>query len=173
MSTVELAGAVDVHYPDAGGARAALVLATEPTFAAIAAERVCWLDEVQPYESGNFFTRELPAIRAVLALGPPVHLLIVDGYCDLDPAGRPGLGSHVHEKLGIPVVGVAKTAFRTATHAVPVLRGSGSNPLHVTAVGLPADEAARMVAAMAGPYRLPDALRRVEALARGHATPIG
>lgn len=170
MSRVELVGAVDVHYPESGGARAALVLAPEPTFASIVGEHVCWLDEVQPYQPGSFYTRELPAIRAVLALAPPVRLLIVDGYCDLDPDGRPGLGAHVHQELGIPVIGVAKTEFRTATHAIPVLRGGATNPLYVTAAGLPADEAARMVAQMAGPYRLPDALRRIDALARGRAT---
>ena len=53
-------------------------------------------------------------------------LLIVDGYCDLDPDGRPGLGSHVHRSLGIPVIGVAKTAFHTATHAILVRRGTGT-----------------------------------------------
>jgi deoxyribonuclease V len=32
---------------------------------------------------------------------------------------------------------------------------------------MPAGRAAALVAAMAGPHRLPDALRRVDALARG------
>jgi deoxyribonuclease V len=62
-------------------------------------------------------------------------------------------------------VGVAKTAFRSATHAAEVRRG-GTRPLYVTAAGLPLDDAAAMVAAMAGPHRLPDALRRVDKLAR-------
>jgi deoxyribonuclease V len=137
----------------------------------ILAERVVWLETVAPYEPGRFFLRELPAIRAVLATAPPVRLLVVDGYCDLDPTGRPGLGAHVHTALGIPVIGVAKTAFHTATHAIPVHRGGGAMPLFVTACGLPVAEAADLVAAMAGPHRLPDALRRVDALARGHAVP--
>ena len=92
---------------------------------------------------------------------------MVDGYVDLDPGGRPGLGAHVHERTGVPVIGVAKTAFRAATHAVAVRRGTSTRPLYVTAAGLPLHEAARLVAAMAGPNRLPDALRRVDALARG------
>lgn len=174
MSSVErrsLVGAVDVHYPDGGGGRAALVLAPDPAFAMIVAERVHWLDTVAPYQPGSFYARELPAIRAVLAGCPPLRLLVVDGYCDLDPSGRPGLGSHVHQEVGIPVIGVAKTSFHTATHAVAVRRGAGTNPLFVTACGFPIDEAARIVTSMAGPYRLPDALRRVDALARGHATP--
>lgn len=167
-----LVGAVDVHYPPAGGGRAALVLSPFDTFAPVAAERVMWLDTVAPYQPGSFFLRELPAIRSVVDGAPPLRLLLVDGYCDLDPSGRPGLGAHVHDSLGIAVIGVAKTAFHTATHAVPVFRGRSANPLHVTAAGFPLDAAARLVAAMAGPYRLPDALRRVDALARGHAQPL-
>ncbi|HTJ32378.1 MAG TPA: endonuclease V [Dactylosporangium sp.] len=160
-------GAVDVHYPDTGGGRAALVIGAEPTFASIVEERVCWLDEVAPYEPGSFYKRELPAIRAVLAATAPVELLIVDGYVDLDPGGRPGLGAHVHEALGLPVIGVAKTSFHTATHAVEVVRGEAVKPLFVTAAGLPLATAAEWVRAMRGEYRLPDALRRVDALARG------
>jgi deoxyribonuclease V len=90
----------------------------------------------------------------------------VDGYADLDPAGRPGLGAHAHAEFGVPVIGVAKTAFRTATHAVPVVRGGSARPLFVTAAGMSADEAAALVAGMAGRFRLPDALRRADALAR-------
>ena len=160
-----------MHYPSTGGGRAATVLAADATFAAITGERVFWLDTVAAYQPGLFYTRELPAIRAVLAGMPALRLIIVDGYCDLDPSGRAGLGAHLHRDSGIPVIGVAKTAFRTATHAVPVRRGNATNPLYVTAAGVPIEEAARLVTAMAGPYRLPDALRRVDALARGHATP--
>ena len=165
-------GAVDVHYPDSGGARVALVLASDQRFATIVAERVVWLETAQPYQPGNFYTRELPAIVAVLDSLPRPRLLIVDGYCDLDPDGRPGLGSHVYHELGIPVVGVAKTAFHSATHALEVRRGMAARPLYVTAAGVDIDEAVRLVAAMSGPHRLPDALRRVDALARGHAVPV-
>jgi deoxyribonuclease V len=164
-------GAVDVHYPDAGGARAALVLSADPLFATIAAERVAWLDSVQPYQPGSFYARELPAIAAVLDGVPRPRLLIVDGYCDLDPTGRPGLGSHVRREFDTPVIGVAKTAFHTATQAVEVRRGAATKPLYVTAAGVDIDEAVRLVTAMSGPYRLPDALRRVDALARGHTRP--
>jgi deoxyribonuclease V len=62
------------------------------------------------------------------------------------------------------VIGVAKSRFRTATHAVPILRGS-SRPLFVTAAGMPAADAADLVRQMTGRYRLPDALRRADTLA--------
>jgi deoxyribonuclease V len=93
-------------------------------------------------------------------------LLVVDGYTDLDPDGRPGLGAHAHAEFGVPVIGVAKTAFRTATHAVPVLRGSSARPLYVTAAGMSRADAADLVWRMAGRHRIPDALRRADALAR-------
>jgi hypothetical protein len=32
---------------------------------------------------------------------------VVDGYADLDPGGRPGLGAQAHAEFGIPVTGVA------------------------------------------------------------------
>jgi deoxyribonuclease V len=90
---------------------------------------------------------------------------------DLDPSGRPGLGAYVHAEFGIPVVGVAKTPFFTATHAVPVTRGQSSRPLYVTAAGFAAAAAASMVRGMAGPFRIPDAMRRVDRLARGIEIP--
>ena len=164
-------GAVDVHYPPAGGASAALVVSGDVRFAAIVDERVAWLSEVAEYRPGRFFARELPALRAVLPGPHALDLLIVDGYVDLDPLGRPGLGAHVHAEFALPVVGVAKSAFRTATHAVAVRRGSAARPLYVTAAGLPVERAAALVAAMAGRHRLPDALRRVDQLARADGSP--
>jgi deoxyribonuclease V len=61
---------------------------------------------------------------------------------------------------------VAKSRFGTATHAVPVLRGSSARPLLVTAAGMAAADAADLVRHMPGRYRLPDALRRAGTLAR-------
>lgn len=158
--------AADVYYPASGGANAALVVAEEPTFATIAGEYTHTLEEVAPYQPGAFYRRELPALRAVLAAAGPIDLLIVDGYVHLDPDGRPGLGAHAHTEFGVPVIGVAKTAFRGASHALAVHRGGAIRPLYVTAAGIPAEEAADLVRRMAGPYRLPDALRRVDSLSR-------
>jgi deoxyribonuclease V len=61
---------------------------------------------------------------------------------------------------------LAKSRFRTATHAVPVVRGSSGRPLFVTAAGMLAADAADLVRHMTGQYRLPDALRRADTLAR-------
>ncbi len=161
--------AVDVQYLDCGHARAALVGAESAAFAAVVTEKVVAMANVAPYVPGEFWRRELPCLRAVLDGVPGVELLVVDGYVDLDPSGRPGLGAHAHSEFGVPVIGVAKTRFASATHAVPVLRGASGamRPLYVTAAGLPMAEAASMVREMAGSYRIPDGLRRADALARG------
>jgi deoxyribonuclease V len=158
--------AVDVHYPRTGGARAAAVLAADAAFAHVLAERTAVVARVEPYRPGEFYRRELPPLRAVLDGLSGLGLLVVDGYADLDPAGRPGLGAHAHGEFGIPVIGVAKSRFRTATHAVPVVRGSSLRPLFVTAAGMPGADAADLVGHMAGRHRVPDALRRADTLAR-------
>ncbi len=162
--------AADVHYPADGGAYAAAVVAADPEFSCHTADRIRIVPEVEPYQPGEFYLRELPALRAVLDGLDEMALLVVDGYADLDPRGRPGLGVHAHAAFGVPVIGVAKTAFRAATHAIPVLRGTSARPLYVTAAGLPRDTAAHLVRHMAGRYRLPDALRRADSLAR-HGDP--
>ena len=158
--------AVDVHYLSTGGARAAAVLAADAAFAHVLAERTAVLPHVLPYRPGDFYLRELPPLRAVLDDLSGLSLVVVDGYADLDPGGRPGLGAHAHAEFGIPVIGVAKSRFRTATHAVPVVRGSSGRPLFVTAAGMPIADAAGLVRRMTGRYRLPDALRRADTLAR-------
>jgi deoxyribonuclease V len=164
--------ATDVQYLPGGGARAALVLASGAAFSPVVAEKTVLVSEVAPYQPGSFYRRELPCLRTVLAGAlPHVELLVIDGYVDLDPGGRPGLGARAHEEFGVPVVGVAKTRFATASHAIPVTRGQAARPLYVTAAGLPLADAAALVQAMSGEYRLPDALRRVDQLARGLVQP--
>jgi len=155
-----------VHYRSTGGARAAAVLAADAAFAHVLAERTAVLPQALPYRPGQFYLRELPPLRAVLDDLSGLGLLVVDGYADLDPDGRPGLGAHAYAEFGIPVIGVAKSRYRTATHAVPVLRGSSARPLFVTSAGMPRADAADLVRRMTGRHRLPDALRRADTLAR-------
>ncbi len=162
--------AADVHYLASGGARAAAVVAADAAFAHLVADRIALVPDVEPYRPGQFYLRELPALRAALDGLTGMALLIIDGYADLDPQGRPGLGARACDEFGVPVIGVAKSAFRTATHAIPVLRGTSARPLYVTAAGMPRTEAASLVQHMTGRYRMPDALRRADALAR-HGLP--
>ena len=163
--------AVDVQYLDDNGARAAMVAASDRRFSQVVRTQAAMVAAVEPYEPGQFYRRELPPLRAVIPAAEELALIVVDGYVDLDPDGRPGLGAHVHAEFCVPVVGVAKTAFGTATHAARVLRGQSSRPLYVTAVGITIADAAVLVAEMAGRFRAPDALKRVDRLARGLELP--
>ena len=96
-----------------------------------------WCLTSSPCQPGEFCLRELPPLRAVPGGLTGMALLVAGGYADLDPDGQPGLGARAHVEFAVPVTGVAKSAFRTATHAVPVLRGASARPLHVTAAGCP------------------------------------
>jgi deoxyribonuclease V len=121
-----------------------------------------------PYESGEFYRRELPYVLAALAeLAATPRVIVVDGYVWLGPE-RPGLGAHLHAALGstIDVIGVAKRHFEGATTAIPILRGTSQQPLFVTAAGAGVEAAAAAVTTMHGPHRLPTLLKRVDRLAR-------
>jgi deoxyribonuclease V len=159
--------AVDVCYLGTGGARAALVATSDPGFGDVAGLRTAMVTQVARYRPGEFWLRELPPLRAVCREVDDLALIVVDGYVDLDPAGRPGLGARVHAEFGVPVIGVAKTSFRSAVHAARVQRGRSARPLYVTAAGMSVADAACLVRQMAGGFRIPDALRLADRLARG------
>ncbi|MBI4952301.1 MAG: endonuclease V [Myxococcales bacterium] len=161
---------VDVDYRPDGSAVAACLLFGAWSDARPVEEHVERITaNVAPYEPGELFRRELPCILKVLALvAVPLEVVVVDAYVTLDPAGRPGLGAHLHDALGHHVagVGVAKTRYAAATMALPVYRGASRAPLWVTAVGIEPAVAAEHVRAMHGGHRIPTLLREVDRLAR-------
>jgi deoxyribonuclease V len=160
---------VDVDYRD-HEAVVACVLFRAWTDAASAAEEVERLAQVEPYQPGQFYRRELPCLLAVLRKVPaPPEAVVVDGYVWLADETAPGLGGHLYAALGraVPVIGVAKTRFAGAVLARPVVRGISRRPLWVTAAGIDPDAAARHVVAMHGPFRIPTLLKRVDQLCRG------
>ena len=129
--------AVDVHDLSTGGARAAAAPAADAAFAPVLAGRNAAVPRAAPCRPGVFSLPEPPPRRAVLAGLSGPGLLAADGYADLDLDSRPGLGAHVHAESGVPGDRVATSRFRTATHPVPVQRGSSVRPLFVTAAGMP------------------------------------
>ena len=155
---------VDVDYRD-GAAVAAGLWFDDWAASAAAFQAVATFPPAAAYEPGAFYRRELPCLLGVLALGPPADTVVVDGYVWLG-GGAAGLGAHLHASLGVAVVGVAKTRYASATDALAVCRGGSRSPLYVSAVGVAVEEAAALVAAMAGPYRVPTLLKAVDALAR-------
>ena len=89
--------AADVHYLASGGARAAAVVSADAGFFRLVADRVELVPDVQPYRPGQFYLRELPPLRTALDGLTGMTLLVVDGFADLDPDGRSGLGAHAHD----------------------------------------------------------------------------
>jgi deoxyribonuclease V len=165
--------AVDVHYFDMG-ARAACVVFEQWSDARAAHAYVAELPPAAAYVSGEFFRRELPCVLEVLRRVPSLpDTIVVDGYVWLDQHAAPGLGAHLWEALQrrCAVVGVAKNPRKQAEAALAVLRGKSAKPLLVSAVGVTPEEAARWVKQMHGEHRIPDLLRRVDRLARGHELP--
>lgn len=162
----------DVDYRPDGSARAAALLFAGWADAQPLSEWTLRVDGVEPYLPGQFFRRELPCLLAVLEevrqMAGPLSVVVIDGYVTLDAAGTPGLGAHLYAALGeaVPVIGVAKTAFRGSPHALALCRGSSRSALYVTAAGMELVEAGRAVRAMAGPHRLPTLLKRVDQLCR-------
>jgi deoxyribonuclease V len=160
--------ALDVHYEErrAVGACVAFERAADEAPAFVIVE--VFPEPPAAYEPGNFRKRELPVllrlVEAARKRGLVIDSILVDGYVWLGEA-KPGLGWHLHAALGVPVVGVAKTRFKSAP-AVEVCRGRSASPLFVTAVGVSPEEAAAFVRAMHGPFRIPTLLRRVDRAAR-------
>lgn len=159
---------LDVDYRATGACAAAVTLLDWPD-AAAASEYVVLVPEVQPYEPGQFFKRELPCLLAVLETLPVTPTtIVIDGYVWLDAASKPGLGAHLHEALQgrVPVIGVAKTKFRGSDLAREILRGDSQKPLYITTAGIDPETAAEHIRNMHGPYRIPTLLNRVDFLCR-------
>lgn len=66
-------GAVDVHYGDHGGARAAPIVCQDLTFSTVVSECVADIARTAPYEPGAFYKRELRCIETVLAVAPALN----------------------------------------------------------------------------------------------------
>ena len=155
--------AVDVDYRDKD-AVAACVGFTAWTAEKAAFERVVRVPGAPAaYVPGKFYLRELPCVLAALK-DVDADVVVVDGYVVL-AAGKLGLGGHLHEAIGKPVVGVAKNEFHGAM-AERVVRGTSKKPLFVTSVGIGAKDAAAAVRSMHGPHRIPTLLARVDHLCR-------
>jgi deoxyribonuclease V len=157
----------DVHYTDPS-ARAACVLAADWADATPAREVTVQVSPIAAYEPGAFYKRELPCLVAVLAKAGPVECVVIDGYVWLDREGTPGLGAHLHAALGgaVPVVGLAKTAYRGSEMALELARPGTVKPLFLTSIGWTPEFAREKAARLHGEFRLPTLIKRVDQLSR-------
>jgi deoxyribonuclease V len=159
---------LDVDYR-ADHALAACVVARDWTDESPTLELVERIDQVNDYEPGQFYKRELPCLLAVLnKLPTPPDVIVIDGYVWLGAGPKPGLGAHLFLALEekIPVIGVAKTRFLSAVDARELFRRGSSRALYVSVAGVESDEAVKAIDSMHGEFRLPTLLKRVDRLCR-------
>jgi deoxyribonuclease V len=162
--------AIDVHYRE-----------TEAKIVAVTFEN--WMDsvphqtyiafkkDIEDYEPGAFFKRELPCIIEIMAQTDvsTINFIVVDGYVFLNDEGKKGLGYYVYEHFNkkIPVIGAAKTRFFENDKWVrPILRGSSQNPLYITSIGVGLDDAASFIASMNGDFRMPTLLKLLDTMTK-------
>lgn len=128
-------------------------------------------DITSDYESGTFYKRELPCILSLLKKIElkEEDLIIVDGYVTLDNDGKMGLGGYLYEALDqkYPIIGIAKNQFASPdSQRRSILRGESKTPLFLTAKGAEVDEILHKVEQMAGLYRIPNLLKKLDQLSR-------
>ena len=160
---------IDVGYSETE-ARAACVVIGNWGDSQSTSEHIATIRDVQDYQPGEFYLRELPCIEAVLAkLDHAPSFIVVDGYVWLDDQDRKGLGAYLFEALEekVPVIGVAKNPFRRSAHATHLRRGESDRPLYITAAGIELTLATDYITQMHGPFREPTILKRVDQLSRG------
>lgn len=126
--------------------------------------------QVQAYEAGQFYKRELPCILKLIQehnIKPEV--IIIDGYVFLDGISQVGLGHYLYQALKetVPIIGVAKKAFKDISPTYAIYRGQSQNPLYVTSIGMTANDAQKNIQAMQGKYRIPTLLKQADQLCRG------
>ncbi|MCR9142404.1 MAG: endonuclease V [bacterium] len=185
--------AVDVLYRENRAQVAAILFADWADPGPLRTE-VLEMQVESDYVPGEFYRRELPCIRNILAdrfAGDELQHIVIDGFVYLDQNRRAGLGAHLYRELNGPlaskrnseiaskengsisVIGVAKTAFHgMQPHATEtdfyrtVRRGESQTPLYITATGLDLDAAADAIQSMHGKYRMPTLLKQLDRLTR-------
>jgi deoxyribonuclease V len=123
------------------------------------------VSNVEGYRPGQFYKREMPCIIKLLKdhnLNP--DLIIIDGFVVLGKDSKPGLGMHLYNALGrnIPVIGVAKAAFKDSKPESEIFRGKSEKPLYVTAIGIDDQIAKSHISSMHGKHRIPTLLKLVD-----------
>lgn len=127
------------------------------------------IENIEPYEAGAFYKRELPCILSLLDhICENVTAIVVDGYVHLGAERRAGLGAHLFDALDakIPVIGVAKNYFKETPIEHEVFRGKSQKPIYVTAVGMSLDQGIKYIQYMDGKNRIPTLLKLADRYSR-------
>ena len=161
---------LDVHYQQQADSTSACVAAIR--FCGVSAHTILnkyqlSISGVTPYQSGQFYQREMPCLLALLTqIHDPFDIIIIDGYVYLDGWQKAGLGKHLYDHLPTPkpIIGIAKNRFYEIDECFAVYRGTSKHPLYVTSIGI--DNASIFVKTLCGKHRLPDIVSQVDRLSR-------
>lgn len=127
------------------------------------------MDNVEPYQSGQFYKREMPCLLALLhQIQEPFDVIIIDGYVYLDGLQKAGLGKYLYDNLPIkkPIIGIAKNHFYDITADYAVYRGTSKHPLYVTTVDFDVETAKKLVKNLQGDFRIPNIVTQVDRLSK-------
>ncbi len=184
---IQTVAGVDAAFPRGGQTtRAAAVLMSYPDLALLD-QAAAELPTVLPYIPGLLSFRELPAVVAALSgLGSTPDLVLCDGQGFAHPR-RFGIACHLGVETGLSTIGVGKSRLCGTAEIPEQTRGSrtalidkeerigtvlrtrtGVQPVYVS-VGhrVSLGRAEQLVLDCAPRYRLPEPIRRADALA-GH-----
>ncbi len=163
--------AVDVHYNDNGTANVSYVGFKEWNASDYKYAYTKTVENVKPYESGQFYKRELPCIMSILGelSLDLVEYIIIDGYVWLGTVDKPGLGTYLYHALNqkIPIIGVAKSKYDNTPQDCAIYRGKSKHPLYITSIGVDLEQAKNFIQKMHGNNRIPTLLKKVDQIARG------
>lgn len=160
--------AVDVDYRE-GKAVAAGIAFNNWEDSTLKSTFITETDQVEEYQPGEFYKREMPIILLLLEKLPQLpKIIVIDGYVYLDLHQKAGLGYHLYNALDkrVAVIGVAKSRYKDIPTEAEVFRSDSNRPLYVTAIGIEESEARDFIKKMHGSHRLPTILKAVDRLCR-------
>ena len=165
---------LDVHYKESQEIDAITATVAGIRFEGIEqsrvlSEHIVEVNDVAPYEPGQFYKREMPCLLALInQIKEPFNVIIIDGYVVLDSVGKAGLGKYLYDNLANkkPIIGIAKNHFYDITEDYAVWRGISKRPLYVTSIGINIITAKEMVSEMEGEHRMPKMVSDVDKLGR-------
>ncbi len=125
---------------------------------------------IEPYESGNFYKRELPCLLSALnqlELKFEFELIYIDANVWLGE-NKKGLGVYLYNQLNrkTPIIGISKTKYNNSILIKEIIRGNSENPLYISSIGIDLEIAAKMVKEMHGNFRLPNMIKLADSFSR-------
>lgn len=127
------------------------------------------IDDVEPYQSGYFYKREMPCLLSLInQIEEPFDVIIIDGYVYLDRLNKAGLGKYLYDNLSCkkPIVGIAKKHFYDIPQDYAIYRGTSKQPLYITCIDFDLNIAQNIVKNLQGHHRIPDIINQVDKLSR-------